>query len=70
MRNQVPARAAVWQHRCHLEAMVTQVKTAPHSPPQFRVNGPLSSLPELAAAFGCKDGDAMVRKQEERARIW
>ena len=64
------AHARVWHDLYHLEAMVTQVKTDPHSPPQFRVNGPLSNLPEFAAAFGCKDGDAMVRKQEERARIW
>jgi putative endopeptidase len=64
------AHARVWHDLYHLEGMVTQVKTDPHSPPQFRVNGPLSNLPEFAGAFGCKDGDAMVRKQEERARIW
>src|SRR5262249_725116 len=26
----------------------------PHSPPQFRVNGPLSNLPQFQQAFGCK----------------
>jgi len=44
--------------------------TDPHSPGRFRVNGPLSNMPEFAQAFGCKPGDAMVRPVGERARIW
>jgi putative endopeptidase len=47
-----------------------QVATDPHSPGQFRVNGPLSNMPEFAQAFGCKEGDPMVRPAGERARIW
>ena len=42
--------------------------TDPHSPGRFRVNGPLSNMPEFARAFGCKAGDPMVRG--ERAKIW
>jgi len=34
------------------------------------VNGPLSNLPEFQQAFGCHDGDAMVRAADQRARIW
>ncbi len=41
-----------------------RVTTDPHSPPQYRVNGPLSNLPEFAEAFSCKAGDKMVRKAE------
>jgi putative endopeptidase len=52
------------------EALRLQIATDPHSPGQFRVNGPLSNMPEFAKAFGCKEGDPMVRSQDMRARIW
>ena len=42
--------------------------TDPHSPAQWRVNGPLSNLTEFAQAFQCKPGDPMVRA--ERCDIW
>jgi putative endopeptidase len=44
--------------------------TDPHSPGRFRVNGPLSNMPEFAKAFGCKEGDPMVRNEGVRAQIW
>jgi len=30
----------------------------------------LSNMPEFKAAWGCKDGDPMVRADNLRARIW
>jgi putative endopeptidase len=36
----------------------------------WRVNGPLSNMPEFSAAFGCKVGDAMVCPDSVRAEIW
>jgi predicted metalloendopeptidase len=42
----------------------------PHSLGRFRVNGPLSNMPEFAAAFGCKAGDPMARPAGESCRIW
>jgi putative endopeptidase len=42
----------------------------PHSLGRFRVNGPLSNMPQFAAAFGCKAGDRMVRPAGESCRIW
>lgn len=42
----------------------------PHPLPKFRVNGPLSNMPQFAAAFSCKAGDAMVRPEKDRCQIW
>jgi len=57
-----------WCGNYREEAMRHLVATNPHSPPQFRVNGPLSNLPEFAEAFQCKEGHPMVRKN--RCEIW
>ncbi len=47
-----------------------QVLTDPHSPSKFRVNGPLSNLPEFYAAFGVTKGDKLYRSPSSRAKIW
>jgi predicted metalloendopeptidase len=44
--------------------------TDPHAPAKYRVNGPLSNLPEFHRAFGLKDGDPMVRPEAEWPVIW
>ena len=62
--------AQVWRTLQRPEAAKAQVHTDPHSPAQWRVNGPLSNMPEFKAAWGCKDGDAMVRAENLRAHIW
>jgi len=42
----------------------------PHSPSLFRVNGPLSNLPEFYKAFNVKKGDKLYRDPKDRAKIW
>jgi len=42
----------------------------PHPLNKFRVNGPLSNLPQFAAAFQCKEGDPMARPEKDRCVIW
>jgi putative endopeptidase len=42
----------------------------PHPLAKFRVNGPLSNMPQFAAAFACKEGDPMVRPEKDRCVIW
>jgi len=41
-----------------------------HAPPKWRVNGPLSNVPEFYEAFGIKPGQAMYRAEGDRAHIW
>ncbi len=48
----------------------TRVKVDPHSPGEWRVNGPLSNMEAFAKAFSCKEGDPMVRPRSEVAKIW
>ena len=40
----------------------------PHSPPRFRVNGPLADTPEFQAAFQCKAGSKMA--PANRCAVW
>ncbi|HKP70555.1 MAG TPA: M13 family metallopeptidase [Pyrinomonadaceae bacterium] len=54
--------AQVWAGKYTAEAERSQVKGNPHSLPRWRVNGPLSNMPQFAKAFGCKEGQQMVRK--------
>ena len=58
------ARRQTWRD----QALRLTIQTGVHSPGEFRVNGPLSNMPEFAAAFGCKAGDAMVRAS--LIKIW
>lgn len=60
----------VWRRNFTDEAMKIQVNVGPHAPSKFRTNGPLSNLPEFHRAFGCQDGDPMVRPADRRVAIW
>jgi putative endopeptidase len=62
--------AQIWREIQRPEAERLQVATNPHSPAKWRVNGPLSNMTEFKQAWGCKDGDPMVRPDSLRARIW
>lgn len=40
----------------------------PHSPEAFRVNGVVANLPQFGEAFGCKEGQPMMRVKA--CRVW
>jgi endothelin-converting enzyme/putative endopeptidase len=48
----------------------TMVQGDPHPIAKYRVNGPLSNLPEFKAAFQCKDDAPMVRQGADRCEVW
>ncbi|MCC3151978.1 M13 family metallopeptidase [Hymenobacter sp. BT770] len=60
----------VWRTNIRPEAVRQQVQTDPHSPAQFRTNGPLMNMPEFYKAFGCQDGNKMMRAAADRSKIW
>ena len=62
--------AQVWAQNIRPEAARLRVATDPHPLGKFRVNGPLSNMPQFAAAYQCKSGDAMVRPPDQRCQIW
>ncbi len=52
------------------ETQRTMIQGDPHPIAKYRVNGPLSNLPEFRAAFSCKAGDPMVRPEADRCEVW
>ena len=64
------AWAQIWRQNITPEAQRVRINTDSHSPGQWRTNGPVSNMPQFAAAFGCKPGDPMVRPDSVRPVIW
>lgn len=60
--------AQVWASKSTPEFERQQVFTDSHSNARYRVNGPLSNLPQFAEAFSCKAGDKMVRTNS--CKVW
>ena len=64
------AYAQIWRTNARPEFLRQQVQVDPHSPAQFRTNGPLMNMPEFFQAFGCQDGNKMMRPTADRSKIW
>jgi len=62
--------AETWRCKLRDEALRELLMTDSHAPPKYRVNGPLSNLPEFFEAFGIKEGEPMRRPESERPLIW
>jgi putative endopeptidase len=62
--------AQIWKSKRTDEFSRLLINVDPHSPPIWRVNGPLMNFPPFYAAFGIKEGDKMWKSDSERIRIW
>jgi len=60
--------ARVWCENITPELLRQSVRTDPHSPGRWRVNGVVENMPEFQKAFGCKSGQAMV--SQNACRVW
>ncbi|MEP7125060.1 MAG: M13 family metallopeptidase [Byssovorax sp.] len=60
--------AQAWCTNQRPEYAQLMAKNNSHSPPRFRVNGPLSNMAEFSEAFQCKADAPMVRK--DRCEVW
>jgi putative endopeptidase len=60
----------IWKGKYRDEALLNLIKTNPHSPSQYRANGPLRNFDPWYRAFDVKPEDKMFVAPEQRVRIW
>jgi putative endopeptidase len=61
--------AQVWRRNYRDAELLKRPLTDPHSPNEFRVNGPSSNIDAFYDAFDVKPGDRMYRPTEKRVKI-
>jgi putative endopeptidase len=59
-----------WMVNERPENLANQVRSDEHAPAKFRVNGPLSNMPEFFTAFNIKPGDKLYKADSLRLKIW
>ncbi|MBF9235800.1 M13 family metallopeptidase [Hymenobacter sp. BT683] len=59
-----------WQGHQRDESLAAGLLTDVHSPPKFRVNGPMADIPEFYEAFGVKPGQKLYQPDSTRVVIW
>ena len=62
--------ANVWRSNSRPQFLIRQIKTDPHSPAKYRVNGPLSNFPPFWKAFDVKKGEPMRNPEDKIVKIW
>ncbi len=59
-----------WRRKYRDEELLKRLSTDPHSPSEFRTNGPTSNIDAFYEAFGVKPGDGMYLPPERRVKLW
>ena len=62
--------AQAFRGKARDEALLAQIKSDPHSPDEFRVNGVVRNHPAFYDTFKVKPGDAMYLAPDKRVSIW
>ncbi len=60
----------IWAQQAREEYKRLRLQTDPHPLAYYRVMETLKNTPEFHKAFGCKQGDPMVRPAEKQCRLW
>ncbi|MGH2643773.1 MAG: M13-type metalloendopeptidase, partial [Chitinophagaceae bacterium] len=64
------AWAQVWRIKTRPQRLLWRINNDPHSPEEYRVDGPCSNLTAFYKAFNVKPGDKMYRSDSVRVKIW
>ncbi len=62
--------ARIWRVKMKDQFLRFWINNNPHSPPVWRVNGPLMNTPAFYKAFKVQPGDSMYLPENERIHIW
>ncbi len=62
--------ARIWRVKMKDEFLRLWINNNPHSPPMWRVNGPLMNNPHFYDAFNVQPGDKMYLADKDRIHIW
>ncbi len=59
-----------WRRKYRDQELLRRLLTDPHSPAQYRANGPLLNFDPFYEAFDVKTGDGLFKDTADRIRIW
>lgn len=62
--------ARIWRTNIRPELQRQYINTDPHSPAEWRTNGPLTNINAFHKAFGSRPGDGMYKPPRKRIVIW
>ena len=62
--------AKIWRVKMKDEYLRLWINNNPHSPPNWRVNGPLMNMTPFYNAFNVQEGDKMFLPKKDRITIW
>ncbi|PWE18822.1 M13 family peptidase [Marinicauda salina] len=64
------AWAQVWRRLYREDNLISRIRTDPHSPSEFRVNGVVRNMDAWYAAFDVSEDDDLYLPEEDRVSIW